>query len=106
VITAVKGAYSPALDPFLTVVSSASQFHDVMRKPFHLAKKQHYLLLLGGEDVVDTSRVSPEACGIVEEDTASDQEVRRGVAMDDRLTGFDPLYRSLALPDKQELSDR
>jgi hypothetical protein len=90
VIAAVKGDYSLAFNPFLTVVSSASEFHDVMRKPFHLAKKRHYLLLLGGEDVIDQGRVSPEACGVVQEEAASEQEVRRGVVMDDRLTGFEP----------------
>jgi hypothetical protein len=61
-----------------------------MRKPPHLVKTRHYLLLLGSEDEIGQDQVSLENCGIVAEDAATDQDVMRGAAMDDPLNGFEP----------------
>jgi hypothetical protein len=86
----LKGDSPWTIQSMQKVISSTSPFDGTMRKPAHLVKNRHYLLILGNEDEVDRDHVSLENCGIITEDAASDQEVRRGVAMDDRLNGFEP----------------
>jgi hypothetical protein len=61
-----------------------------VQKPTHLVKARHYLLMLGTEDPGVQDKVSLKDCGIIEDDAVSHQEVTRGMAMDDRLKGFEP----------------
>ncbi len=90
VIAGLKGVSPWPIDSIRRVVSSGSPFDDKMRKPPHLVKTRHYLLLLGSEDEIGQDQVSLENCGIVAEDAATDQDVMRGAAMDDPLNGFEP----------------
>ena len=90
VIAGVKGASPWPLNSFQTIVSSGSPFDEMMRKPTHLVKAERYLLFLGTEDALNQDHVLLENCGIVREDGKSDQEVRRGAAMDDRISGYEP----------------
>jgi hypothetical protein len=92
VIAGLKGVSPWPIDSMQSVLSSGSPFDDKIRKPAHLVKTQHYFLLLGHDDDVDQDRISFKNCGVVGEDAASDQEIRRGVAMDDRLKGFEPTF--------------
>jgi hypothetical protein len=87
VLAALKGISPWATDSIQKIVSSGSPFDDQMRTPAHLVKNRDYFLK-EGRGVQDD--VSFENCGIIERDTAGDQEVRRGIAMDDRLKGFEP----------------
>ena len=90
VLSGLKGDSPWEINSIQRVLSSGSPFDGKMRKPAHLVKTLRYLLILGDEDDVVHDHVSLENCGIVGEDAASDQEVRRGVVMDDRLNGFEP----------------
>lgn len=89
VLAALKGDSPWAINSIQKVISSGNSFGAKVRKPAHLVKTRHYLLMLGKESEVQ-DHILLEKCGISEADPASDQEVRRGMAMDDRLKGFEP----------------
>jgi len=90
VLAALKGDLPWAIDSIQKVLSSGSPFDNKMRNPVHLVKHRHYMLMLGKEGRGTEDGVLLENCGIVESGAASDREVRRGIAMDDRLKGFEP----------------
>jgi hypothetical protein len=90
VIAGLKGDLPWEIHSILSVLSSGSPFDGKMREPAHLVKTLHYLLILDNEDSLIHNQISLENCGIVGEDAASDQEIRRGLAMDDPLKGFEP----------------
>ncbi|SFS21998.1 hypothetical protein SAMN05421771_4349 [Granulicella pectinivorans] len=90
VIAGLKGASPWPIDSTQRVLSSGSPYYDKVRKPAHLVKTQRYFLMLGNEEAASQDHISLENCGVVGEDTASDREVRRGMAMDDQLKGFEP----------------
>jgi len=93
VLAALKGDSPWAMDSIQTILSTGSPFDGKIRKPTHLVKSRHYLLMLGKEDGEIQDHVSLENCGIIEADATSDREIRRGIAMDDRLKGPEPWGR-------------
>lgn len=90
VIAALKGESPWAIGSFHRIISSGSPFGDKLRQPDHLMKSKSYLLILGNEDAINPDQVSLESCGIVGGDAHNQHEIRRGMAMDDRLHGFEP----------------
>lgn len=89
VLGAVKGESPWQIGSVQEVISSGSSFHEAIRKPAHLVKGREYMLILGEADRrQDDSSLGN--CGIIEADGNSEREVRRGVAMDDRIRGPEP----------------
>jgi hypothetical protein len=58
------------------------------RRPAHLVKNRYYLLIPGEHSERD--RIVPVGCGVIEGSPTTDQEIRRGMAMEDQLKGFEP----------------
>jgi hypothetical protein len=91
VIAGLKGDSPWRSNSIQKVLSSGAPFDGKLRKPAHLVKTRRYLLILGKEDDVPRDKVVLGICGIAGEDAASDQEIRRGMVMDDQLKGFEPI---------------
>jgi len=89
VLAALKGDSPWQVGSVQKIVSSGSGLHDAIRKPTHLAKGREYMLMLDVKDPRGDD-ASLGNCGIIEADASSMKEIRRGVAMDDRLRGPDP----------------
>jgi hypothetical protein len=90
VLAVLKGKSPWSIGSIQKVLSSGSHIYRNARRPAHLVKAGHYLLVLGRENDGTQNPASLENCGIIETDEASDQEFRRGIAMDDQLKGFEP----------------
>jgi hypothetical protein len=89
VLAALKGDSPWAINSVQKVISSGNTWGAKVRKPPHLVKTRHYLLMLGQESKFQDPLLF-DNCGISEADPASEQEVRRGIAMDDWLKESEP----------------
>jgi hypothetical protein len=90
VLTVLKGDSLWPVGSIQNVLSTGSHIYGDTRRPVHLVKAGRYLLFLRKDIEKVQNSVSLENCGIIESDEASNQEVRRGIAMDDQLKGFEP----------------
>lgn len=90
VISEVKGHSPWALQSTQKVVTVGTPFDEQMRKPDHLIKSRRYLLILSRDDDAAHEPISLENCRVIEENSFSDAEIMRGLALENHLDGYEP----------------